>query len=464
MEQPNIILIFSDQQRWDTCGCYGQSLAITPNLDRLAAEGVRFEHAFTCQPVCGPARACIQTGKYATEVGCHMNNRMLPLKEQTIAHHLSEQGYDTAYIGKWHLASFGPIDGTDDFRARPVPRERRGGYDYWLAADVLEFTSHSYDGHMFDTEGNRRDFPEGRYRADAQTDWALEYLRTRTGDKPFFLFLSYIEPHHQNDHGHYEGPKGSKEKFKDFVVPGDLVETEGDWREEFADYLGCIHSLDENLGRIRDTLQELGLEDNTLLIYTSDHGSHFCTRNSEYKRSCHDGCIRIPLVMNGPGFKGGKCPRELTSLIDLPPTIMTAAGITPPDTMRGHALQRLLSDQTAEWPEEVFLQISESQCGRATRTQRWKYSVRAPDKSGGDPSSDLYVEDSLYDLESDPHERNNLVTNPGLREIRAELARTLKRRMVEAGEAEPRIVSKEEGTSEQPDGAVTKESAQSADS
>jgi len=451
MKQPNIVLLFSDQQRWDTCGCYGQALDVTPNLDRLAAEGIRFENAFTCQPVCGPARACLQTGKYATEVGCHTNHRMLPLSEKTIAHHLSEHGYDTAYIGKWHLASCGPRDGADDFRTRPVPRERRGGYDYWFASDVLEFTSHSYDGHMFDADGNRREFPEGRYRVDAQTDWVIEYLKTRSSAKPFFLFVSYIEPHHQNDHGHYEGPNGSKEKFKDFVAPGDLAETEGDWCEEYPDYLGCIHSLDENVERIRDALQELGLTDNTLLIYTSDHGSHFRTRNSEYKRSCHDGCIRIPLIMNGPGFKGGRCLRELTSLIDLPPTIMMAAGITPPDTMRGHALQRLLSYQTADWPEEVFLQISESQCGRAIRTRKWKYSVRAPDKSGSDPSSDVYLEDFLYDLESDPHERNNLVADPGVREIREELLRALKRRMVEAGETEPEIQGRTEELSEQPD-------------
>ena len=451
MRPPNIIFMFSDQQRWDSCGCYGQPLETTPNLDRMAAEGVRFESAFTCQPVCGPARACIQTGKYATEVGCHINHLMLPLDERTLAHHLSMEGYDTAYIGKWHLASCGPIDGTDDFRTKPVPRERRGGYGYWLAADVLEFTSHSYDGHMFDSEGTRRDFPEGRYRVDAQTDWALEYLHTRTGDKPFFLFLSYIEPHHQNDHCHYEGPKGSKQKFKDFPVPGDLVGTEGDWREEYPDYLGCIHSLDKNLGRIRDVLEDSGLAENTLVIYTSDHGSHFRTRNSEYKRSCHDGCIRIPLVINGPGFRGGECPQELTSLIDLPPTILTASGIKPPDCMRGHALQRLLSDQTADWPEEVFLQISESQCGRAIRTRKWKYSVRAPDKSGGDSSSDVYLEDFLYDLESDPHEQNNLVADPDFYKIRAELARTLKRRMDEAGEIEPVVQGKLEEFSEQPD-------------
>jgi len=448
--QPNIVFLFSDQQRWDTCGCYGQPRDVTPNLDRMAAEGTRFENAFTCQPVCGPARACLQTGKYATEVGCHTNNRMLPLNERTIAHHLSDQGYDTAYIGKWHLASCGARGGVDDFQARPVPLDRRGGYDYWLASDVLEFTSHSYDGHMFDRNGNRREFPPGRYRVDAQTDWVLEYLHTRNAGQPFFLFVSYIEPHHQNDHEHFEGPKGSKEKFADFVVPGDLVDTKGDWRVEYPDYLGCIHSLDENAGRIRAALQDRGLAENTLLIYTSDHGSHFCTRNGEYKRSCHDGSIRIPLILCGPGFKGGRCPQQLTSLIDLPPTILSAAGITPPDTMRGHALQPLLSGHTAQWPEDVFLQISESQCGRAIRTTKWKYSVRAPDPSRSDPSSTVYIEDFLYDLESDPHERNNLVADPGFRGIRETLARTLKRRMVDAGEIEPEIRGKQEGRSGQP--------------
>ncbi|MCD6166699.1 sulfatase-like hydrolase/transferase [bacterium] len=443
MSAPNIVFIFSDQQRWDTVGCYGQELDITPNLDHMAEEGVRFEYAFTCQPVCGPARACLQTGKYATEVGCHTNHRMLPLKEKTIAHYLSENGYEVGYIGKWHLASYGPRGGKNDFRTRPVPPERRGGYkDFWLASDVLEFTSHSYDGHMFDGNMNKREFPPGRYRVDVLTDWVLEYLRARSDKKPFFLFVSYIEPHHQNDHGHYEGPHGSKERFKEFKVPGDLVGTDGDWREEFPDYLGCVNSLDQNLGRIRDELNQLGIADNTLVIYTSDHGSHFRTRNSEYKRSCHEGCIRIPMIAYGPSFTGGKVISNLVSLIDLPPTILKAGGVEPPSYMRGKALQELLEGEVKDWPQEVFLQISESQCGRAIRTKKWKYSVRAPEKGGSDPSSEIYVEDFLYDLEADPHERNNLVESEDHIEVRQRLSEILKYRMVQAGEKEPVIIPK----------------------
>ena len=439
-KKPNVLFFFTDQQRWDVCGCYGQELPITPNLDRMAAEGIKFDNAFTCQPVCGPARACIQTGKYATELGCHTNNRMLPINEPTIAKWLGKAGYETSYIGKWHLASRGPREGDDDFRARPVPPERRGGYrDFWLASDVLEFTSHSYDGHMFDGDMNRREFPEGRYRADVLGDWTLEYLDSITGEKPFFLFLSFIEPHHQNDHNCYEGPHGSKERWANYDIPGDLIGTEGDWHENFPDYLGCCNSLDENLGRVRAKLDELGIADNTLVIFASDHGSHFRTRNSEYKRSCHDGCIHVPMVIHGPGFTGGRTVEDLVSLMNLPPTIMTAGGLEIPDSMRENPLQGLVSGTAADWLEEVFLQISESQCGRAIRTKKWKYSVRAPEKKGSDPDSDVYVEDFLYDLESDPHERNNLVADPFYNNVRAHLEARLKARMIQAGEQEPEI-------------------------
>ncbi len=441
-KQPNIVLFFTDQQRWDTCGCYGQPLAVTPNLDRMAAEGVRFELAFTCQPVCGPARACLQTGKYATEMGAFRNAIALPLDEPTVARSLSAAGYEVGYIGKWHLASTAGLPGRPDvdFRESAVPPERRGGYkDYWLASDVLEFTSHGYDGHLFDADMQKVEFKG--YRADCIADFALEYLRTRDRKRPFFLMVSFIEPHHQNDRKRYEGPEGSKERFKDFPVPGDLAGTGGDWKESYPDYLGCCASLDHNLGRIRAELAKLGLADDTLVLYTSDHGSHFRTRNREYKRACHEGCVRIPMIACGPGFTGGKVVPDIASLIDIPPTVLRAAGAEVPATMSGRPLQDAVSGTADDWPEEAFIQISESQVGRAIRTRRWKYSVSAPGKDGwDDPASDSYVEEFLYDLEADPHERNNLVKDPALAGAREELATRLKRRMVAAGEKEPVIL------------------------
>ena len=435
--QPNIVFFFSDQQRWDTCGCYGQALPVTPNLDRMAAEGVRFEHACTCQPVCGPARSCIQTGKWATETGCFTNHRALPLDAKTIAHWFAEAGYDLAYVGKWHLAS----EVGHDYRTIAVPRERRGGWNgYWMASDVLEFTSHGYDGYMHDADDRKVEFKG--YRADCVTDFALDWLRTRDASRPFFLFISYIEPHHQNDPNRYEGPNGSKEKLKGCEIPGDLAGTTGDWGPNYPDYLGCCNSLDYNLGRIRAELDRQGIAGNTLVFCTSDHGSHFCTRNGEYKRACHDACLRIPMVACGPGFTGGKVITELASLIDVPPTLMTAAGITPPPAMRGRPLQDLVAETARNWPTDVFYQISESQIGRGIRTHRWKYSVSVPGPawSGNKQSaSDVYHEEYLYDLGNDPHERFNLVRDPAFASVRAELAEILKRSISESGEGVPEI-------------------------
>ncbi|HSV27070.1 MAG TPA: sulfatase-like hydrolase/transferase [Sedimentisphaerales bacterium] len=450
MAKPNIVFLFSDQQRWDTLGCYGQKLPITPNLDTMAKEGVRFEYAFTPQPVCGPVRAVLQSGRYASQVGVFTNGIALPPGRRFLADWMHEAGYETAYIGKWHLASNGseasirawPNGEKFNNRTSPIPRHLRGGYrDFWLAADALEYTSRSYNGHMFDSGGNKREFPPGRFRADAQTDWALEYLRGRKKDRPLFLFVSWLEPHHQNDRNRYEGPHGSKERFKDFVVPGDLEGAEGDWKENYADYLGCCHNLDANVGRIRKELERLGMAENTVVIYTSDHGSHFRTRNHEYKRSCHEGSIRVPLVMCGPGFKGGGVMTEFASLVDLPRTIADIAGAKASEDIEGRSLRELVDGEAKDWPQDVFVQISEDSCSRAIRTKKWKYSVRAPEGRArdGTADSDVYVEEYLYDLENDYHERENLVGRPEYADLRKELEKLLKKRMVEVGEAEPTI-------------------------
>lgn len=440
LDKPNILFVFTDQQRWDTAGCYGQRLNVTPNLDKMAKEGVRFEYAFTCQPVCGPARASIQTGKYPTEIGCHVNDIALPQNEKTIAHYFSESGYEVGYIGKWHLASTGE---GEDYKTKPIPPKKRGGYDdYWLAADVLEFTSHGYDGFMYDGNGNKRKFPDQRYRVDVQTDWILEYLETREQIKPFFLMTSFLEPHHQNDKGVFEGPKGSKEKFANYDIPGDLIDLEGDWKEQYPDYLGCCASIDENLGRIFTKLEELNINENTIVIFASDHGCHFKTRNNEYKRSCHDSSLRIPMVAWGKDFSGGRVIDELVSLIDIPPTLLACAGIEKPDYMRGRPLQQLLTDDVLDWPEQVFAQISERQVGRCIRTKRWKYSVYVP----GEPiwttkaGSDIYTEQFLYDLKEDPYEKKNLVNDPKYKGIRKMLSLALKKRMSDCGESVPQIL------------------------
>jgi uncharacterized sulfatase len=435
MKRPNIIFYFTDQQRWDTLGCYGQALPVTPHLDRLAAEGTRFENTFTCQPVCGPARSCLQTGLYATQTGCFRNGISLPQNIDTLARRMNQGGYDTAYVGKWHLAS---DDGYANYRTTAIPTERQGGYQYFMGADALEFTSHGYNGYVFDKDGNQHDFVG--YRVDCINNYAIDYLHQHAeqeGDQPFFLFVSQLDPHHQNDRNRYEGPDGSKERFRDYVVPGDLAGTAGDWRDNYPDYLGQCHSIDTNIGRLMETLQELGYDQNTIIIYTSDHGSHFRTRNGEYKRSCHDGCLRVPLIAWGPGFCGGGVREELVSLIDLPGTLLDYAGIARPDHYQGHSLAELLKGSTS-WPDSVFAQISEASTGRTVRTAEWKYAVTAP-QPAHPAYSDLYVESHLYNLQNDPHERHNLVQDPQYAAVREELKQQLLKHMAQAGEQQPQI-------------------------
>lgn len=431
----NIIFYFTDQQRWDTCGCFGQPLDITPNLDALARDGVKFDNAFSPQPVCGPCRALFQTGKYPTETGCFRNNIMLPAGVKTLGQYIEEAGYETAYIGKWHLASDGELEKPPsiDHTVTAVPRELRGGYTgFWRAADVLEFTSHGYDGFVFDENNQRVDFKG--YRADCINDMALEFLDGYTGEKPFFMTVSQIEPHHQNDRKHYEGPEGSKERFKNFILPEDLKALGGNAAEEYPDYLGQCASLDENLGRLVAKLKEKGLYENTVIIFASDHGSHFLTRNrdehlngyDDYKRSCHDACLHVPLVIAGGPYRGGRAVEELVSTASLPKTILALAGVDVGDAMIGENLLDVVEEKADNRPNEIFAQISESRVGRCIRTARYTYSVYAPGVNGGAAAaSDRYADDFLYDMDQDPHQLNNVVADPAYAQVKAELRKRL---------------------------------------
>ena len=431
----NIIFYFTDQQRWDTCGCFGQPLDITPNLDALARDGVKFDNAFSPQPVCGPCRALFQTGKYPTETGCFRNNIMLPAGVKTLGQYIEEAGYETAYIGKWHLASDGELEKPPaiDHTVTAIPRELRGGYTgFWRAADVLEFTSHGYDGFVFDENNQRVDFKG--YRADCINDMALEFLDGYTGEKPFFMTVSQIEPHHQNDRKHYEGPEGSKERFKDFILPEDLKALGGNAAEEYPDYLGQCASLDENLGRLVAKLKEKGLYENTVILFASDHGSHFLTRNrdehlngyDDYKRSCHDACLHVPLVIAGGPYRGGRAVEELVSTASLPKTILALAGVDVGDAMIGENLLDVVEEKADNRPNEIFAQISESRVGRCIRTARYTYSVYAPGVNGGAAAaSDRYADDFLYDMDQDPHQLNNVVADPAYAQVKAELRKRL---------------------------------------
>lgn len=431
MSKKNIIFYFSDQQRWDTV-----NEELTPNLMQLAKEGVKFENNFTCQPVCGPARACLQTGVYATQCRCYWNGVALPKSITPLAHYFNENGYQTAYIGKWHLAS-DRVQGIGvHCEAGPIPRDRQGEYQYFRGADILEFTSHGYDGYIFDENGKRIDFKG--YRADCINDFALEYLDNCDKDKPFFMFVSQLEPHHQNDHRRYEGFKETVDKYRNYPIPEDLSFLKGDYNEMYPDYLSAINRLDYNVGRLIEKLKELGIYDNTVIIYTSDHGSHFKTRNFEYKRSCHESATHTPLIIKGGEFEGGISEKRLSSLIDLPPTLLSLAGIPIPKSYMGLDLAQQISSKDKR--ECIFMQISEASNSRAIRTDRYKYAVRDLAPTGyTHHKASIYFEDYLYDLENDINEKHNLIKDRRYKQVKKELKRLLIKEMIKAGETAPVI-------------------------
>jgi arylsulfatase A-like enzyme len=435
--RPNVILIISDQFRWDCLGANGRTpLTLTPNLDAMAGQGTNFANAITNQPVCAPSRATLFTSLYPTQHGVWHNGPGLGPEHATIANAFRNAGYTSNYVGKWHLA---PVDSTDPMQRGPVPRQYRGGFDdFWEGCNVLELTSHPYEGSIWTGAGQEIKFAN-RYRVDFLTDRVVSFLR-QPARQPFFLVISYLEPHFQNDCNCFVAPTGEADKYRNAFVPPDLSFFPGDWQAQLPDYYGCIASVDENVGRLRRELDALNLTANTVVALTSDHGCHFRTRNAEYKRSGHESSIHVPLVVTGPRFNHGRTVSQLVSHLDLAPTLLDAAGVPVPGSMKGRSAMPLVEGAaTAAGFDDVLIQISESMTGRALRTPDWTYVVAVPDGLSRETAAE-YVEYQLYDLRSDPHQLVNLAGRRETRSVSQRLSERLKARMIEAGDPPAKIV------------------------
>jgi arylsulfatase A-like enzyme len=434
--RPNIVLIISDQFRWDCIGAMGVNpMNLTPNLDRMAASGVLFRSAFAAQPVCAPARASIFTGQYPCRHGVWKNGIKLPEDANTLAKTLRAAGYSANYIGKWHLGSNAP-DTPRETHGPTVAAERGGFLDLWEGSNELEWTSHAYEGNLFDRDGKPIHF-SGQYRTDFMTERAQRFLRSAAARRPFFLTLSYLEVHHQNDSDTFDPPKEYKGRYANPFVPGDLRALPGSWPSQLADYYACVAKMDETVGTVRRTLEETGLAGNTILIFTSDHGCHFKTRNSEYKRSPHESSIHIPLVIEGPRFNRGLQIPELVSQVDLMPSLLDAAGVAGPPAMQGRSFLPLVARKTEGWRNEAFFQMAEFVTGRGLRTPQYTYAAMAPKMPGWKavPAAERYVEYALYDNYADPYQQVNLAGRAEYREVAALLGARLAARMEEAGDA-----------------------------
>lgn len=408
--KPNVVIFLADEVRWDFIDAIGGNPTIkTPNIDRLAQRGTLFTHAVTNQPLCSPSRACMLTGRYPTETGVWKLEVDLRQDIPTLATILRSHGYTANMIGKWHLAAANVATKTGFGWTKP---ELRGGFlDVWEGANVYERVTHPYEGTIWDADGKEIKW-DNEYRVDFLTDRVVRFLE-RKHDKPFLLYISQLEPHFQNDLNTVVGPKGLAAKYQNPYVPGDLLPLPGVWQQELPDYYAAIESIDASVGRVIETLEKQGMLDNTVFLFTSDHGCHFQTRENNYKRTPHDSSIRIPLVMAGPGIASQRRVDAITGNINVTPTLLELCGITPLKEMKGRSMVAMINtlQGEAKWNNRELIQISGTNgtgMGRAIRTRDWTYSIANPTGGNDMPHAPRYSEYVMFNNVADPHQMVNL--------------------------------------------------------
>ncbi|HTN73671.1 MAG TPA: sulfatase [Pirellulaceae bacterium] len=456
--RPNILFIMSDDHAYQAMSCYGSQMNKTPNLDRIAKEGMRFDRAFVTNSICGPCRAVILTGKYSHINGYTRNQGAFNGEQQTVAKLLQTAGYQTAVIGKWHLGS----DPT--------------GFDHW---EILQGQGPYYNPVLRSATGPTKH--EG-YTTEIVTDRTLEWLKSkRDTDKPFFLMYQHKAPHRNWQPGpkyldrykdvkipepatlfdDYQG-RGTAAKVQQMSIAKDLSKDDlkltppgglnpqqletfqkayaaenkafeeakltGDdltrWMfQRYAkDYLRCVDAIDDNVGRVLDYLDETGLTENTIVVYTSDQGWWLGEHGWYDKRWMYEESFRTPLVVRWPKhIKPGSVNTDMVMNLDFAQTFLEAAGADQPADMQGKSIVPVLEGKTpADWRKSVYYHYYEFPQPHhvhphyGVRTARYKlihfYTLH---------------EWELYDLEKDPHEMKSVYADasyaPVVTEMKAEL-------------------------------------------
>jgi N-acetylglucosamine-6-sulfatase len=430
-----VVVIFTDDQRWDALGVEGHPFLKTPNLDRLAREGVRFANAFCTTSLCSPSRASMLSGLYAHAHGVLNNFTDFPDRLMSYPKRLKEEGYATAYIGKWHM-------GEDNDAPRP-------GFDFWM--------SHKGQGNYFDTTFNingKRELLRGYY-THRVTEKAVEWIRAAR-ENPFLLVLG-----HKASHGPFQPEVKYADAFAatDIKRPptaGDTGPGKPDWVRQrvttwhgidgpifkacgykgFEDfvrgYYATLLSVDDSVGEVRRALEETGQLENTLVLFTTDNGYLLGEHGAVDKRAMWEDSIRVPLLVRYPRlFPAGRVVRETVLHLDLAPSILDVCGARPLENIHGMSWKRLAEGQRADWRKSWLYEYNYERefpytpNVRGVRTDEWKYA-RYPHGDGG---PDRWKAE-LYNLKADPLETKNLVDDPAaagkLAELQAELARLQK--------------------------------------
>lgn len=424
--QTNILIVLADQLRACSVGYAGEDPVITPHLDRLAAESAVLTTAISPTPVCTPYRGSLLTGRTALSLGLVLNDIPLSTREVSLAHAAKGAGYDTAYIGKWHLN--GP-----DRKAWVPPGPPRQGFDYWAAANF----EHNYDRSIYFAG----DSPEPRvwpgYDAQAQTTLAIEYLRGRKGDKPFCLVLSWGPPHHP-----YRTVPG---KYLDLYDPETFVARPNCPelpRKDLWGYYAQTTFLDDQIGRLVAALDELALAGDTILVFTSDHGDMHGSQGVYKKQWPWDECIKVPFVLRYPRrVKHGSRFAFPLSAIDIMPTVLGMAGVPIPETVEGVDLSPFIAGGREGAPSAALLmnpcpfsigdprgpdQVPDFHGMRmeyrGVRTSRYTYA-RTIDRPW-----------LLHDNVEDPFQVRNLIDDPACRGLRDELEGEMQALMKRVGD------------------------------
>jgi len=416
--QPNIVFVFADQWRAQAAGYAGDPNVRSPHIDDLAGESVNFTNAVAGCPVCSPYRASLLTGRRPLTHGVFLNDVCLSNDAVSLAQACAGAGYDTAYIGKWHLDGHG--------RSNFIPRERRQGFDYWR---VLECT-HRYNDSWYYGDENVRLKWDG-YDAIAQTRDAQEYVRNHDGDDPFLLMLSWGPPHAPYD--------TAPPEYREMYDPAKLVlrpnvpqRCEARARENLAGYYAHVTALDDCVGDLRGTLKECGLDENTIFVLTSDHGDMLGSQGHAKKQRPWEESVRVPFLIRWPAGLGNQ-PQTIDAPIDSPdvmPTLLGLSEIDIPETVEGLDYSGHIhgGDDPGDGSALLTCPAPFGQWRRDQHSGREYRGVRT--------KRHTYVRDLdgpwlLYDNERDPYQLDNLCGQAALRQ---ELDATLQRKLRETND------------------------------
>ena len=419
MKRPNILIIQTDEQSYWTLGCYGQDLYSTPNIDSLAKEGVVLDNFYTVSAVCTPSRGCFLTGCYPQQHGAYRNGEPLRQELPTVASVLKSSGYDTAYMGKWHLAG----ESIKDL----VPGELTAGFDdsrYMYNIGHPKSIGLGISGEIEQSEaiGDEESFP-----TDWLSDRALEYIR-EDREKPFFLQLSIPDPHEPFE---VRQPYDTMFKPEEMPVPETFNEREiPDWaendewgrsndsgcyqfsdphreerlRRNFTQYFGMVKCIDDNVGKILKALKDAGKLDDTIVIFTSDHGDYMGEHGLGAKNQLYDSVYKIPFIIRWGGkFPAGHRTGAYISIVDFQQTLLGLLGLSPTGDEQGRDASAFLKGETLRWRDEIFIHPSDvPRTGIITPEYELAYVGKGWERK------QEFSDHILFDRINDPDQKNNL--------------------------------------------------------